>query len=586
MNNLTGSEAVEPISTSPVNRQEWLAAWLQFPRRVIILLIAYSLALGLIGNIPTLLLGADPELMIADDLSVPINPDESISLRQGAPVAELIGERLPNTLSLLGAALVLALFLALITSLIGAAIDRLEAQVGLPGRVVKWLGRIAIFGGAVAPVFVLGIMLIFIFAVRLDLLPTSGMMGLGGAGGQADRLRHLLLPALTLALFPAVLTAQTISRQMALRREQGRSLLWPAALLTGLGSLLTQTGGIFSAASLVETIFNWPGIGQMVIQAAMFRDYPVLVGVLSSGASLILGGRLAAELFYGVERMLSQRQPSMAVSSALQPKRSRLIWLIVTLALLLFPLGLIAGGLSSDPEAALNTNLQARNAPPSAEHSLGTDEMGRDLQARLLQGSLVTLTNTGRTAMIVFLLALSIGLLAGLLASRRRLWAESGADLMLLPADILLFIPLIPGLIAIISLIGSGESTLLSFSALAVIFLIPRVVRIGQAAWQTILEQGVNPPLILIVLGGLLFASLFAAFGLITSLDFLGLGTAPPTPSLGSVFAGSFAYLNVSSNAALTTSLIIWAVALVFFLISDALMSFIRSGEALVRLNE
>jgi hypothetical protein len=157
---------------------------------------------------------------------------------------------------------------------------------------------------------------------------------------------------------------------------------------------------------------------------------------------------------------------------------------------------------------------------------------------------------------------------------------------MLLPADFLLFIPLIPGLITIISLIGLAEPALQSFSAIATILLIPRIVHVGQAAWQTILEQGANPRLILIVLGVLLFASLFAAFGLITTLDFLGLGTAPPTPSLGSVFAGSFAYLNVSSNAALTTGLVIWAVALIFFLITDALMSFIRSGEALVRLNE
>jgi len=585
MNNLSGSESAEPVSTSAANRQERLMAWLQFPRRVIILLIAYSLALGLIDNISALLPGAGLERLIADDLSAPVSPDESISLRSGTPVAELIGERLPNTLILLGAALALALCLALIISLIAAAIDRLEGQARLPGRLLQWLGRIVAFAGAVAPVFVLGIMLIFVFAVRLDLLPTSGMMGLTGAGGLADRLRHLLLPALTLALFPAVLMAQAIRRQMALRREQGGASPWPAALLTGLGALLTQTGGIVSAASLVETVFSWPGIGQMVIQAAMFRDYPVLVGVLSSGASLILGGRLAAELFYGLERLLAQRRPSLVVSPSLRLKRSRLIWLIVTLALLLFPLGLIAGGLSSDPEAALDTNLQARNAPPSAEHPLGTDEVGRDLQARLMQGSLVTLTNTGRTAMIVFLLGLSISLLAGLLASRRRLWAESGADLMLLPADILLFIPLIPGLITIISLVGPAEPAL-SFSALAVIFLIPRIVRVGQAAWQMILEQGANPPLILIVLGSLWFTSLFAAFGLITSLDFLGLGTAPPTPSLGSVFAGSFAYLNVSSNAALTTGFVIWAVALVFFLISDALMSFIRNGEALVRLNE
>jgi len=111
--------------------------------------------------------------------------------------------------------------------------------------------------------------------------------------------------------------------------------------------------------------------------AAMRHDYPLLVGVIGACAGLILAGRLAAELFRWLERLM--RLPA---STQLEPsswrKTARVIWVVVALALLLAPLALAIAGLTVSPDAALKTDVQARLQPPSTKHLWGTDSMGRD----------------------------------------------------------------------------------------------------------------------------------------------------------------------------------------------------------------
>src|SRR5688572_6572059 len=247
--------------------QSNLAAWLQFPRRVILWLVAFGLASALIlslrETIPGMA-GADmPEL------------DWTVSIASQQPVDELVGERLPNSLLLLGAGLTLALLLVALITPVAVLLYRLAERLGPLGSVLGWVGRLALFALTTAPPFVLGVFLLYLFALRLELFPVSGMRGLADPEDAGIQLRYLFLPALTLALLPASLASQALTRQFVLPREtrDWRSTL--ADLLRGVGFLARQTGGVLSILIVVEMIFSWPGLGNLFFQAIVNRDLPV-----------------------------------------------------------------------------------------------------------------------------------------------------------------------------------------------------------------------------------------------------------------------------------------------------------------------
>jgi peptide/nickel transport system permease protein len=219
---------------------------------------------------------------------------ESLRYRQDA--LGLVLERLPATLLLAGSALLLTLLIAVPLGVL-SAVRR--------GTVVDHLGTIATVLGQATPGFWLGLMLIYLFAVQLRWLPTGGM-------GTAA---HLVMPAVVLAAFYAarvarltrsavldtlnedyVLTAR--AKGLAERRVIGKHTLRnsaiPVVTLAGL-----EAGQLLGGAVITETIFAWPGLGRLTVQALLNRDFPVVMAAVSFTSIVYTLMNLVVDLAYG-----------------------------------------------------------------------------------------------------------------------------------------------------------------------------------------------------------------------------------------------------------------------------------------------
>jgi len=219
------------------------------------------------------------------------------SIRHGEPAFHLVVERMPATFELSGAALLIALSLAIPIGIVSAV--RRNTIVDYVSTVIALLGQSM-------PTFWLGIMLILLFSVQLNLLPSSGR----------GELRHLVLPAITLGLFTtARITRLTRSGMLEVLsqdyirtarakgvRERGvivrhglRNALVPVVTLGGLAYAQLLTGAV-----MTETIFSWPGLGRYAFQAAGALDFPAITGVTLVVALTYLLVNLLVDLSYGV----------------------------------------------------------------------------------------------------------------------------------------------------------------------------------------------------------------------------------------------------------------------------------------------
>ena len=584
------TDAVESLETQQPpsdDRQKKLAAWLQFPRRVVFLLVAFGLANLLLVGLRGVAAATIP---MTGEMAERIRSGDLVSFVTGEPVAEMVAERLPNTLTLVGAALVVAFVLALIATGIGVLVHWLETKTGPFGSILKGLGRVFAFGPAAMPASCLGTLIFFLLALsamRFGWAPLIGMLDPGGPDTLGIRIRHLILPALTLGLFPALLAAQAVSRELTLPREGGIGRRLLAGLFKMLGTLLGQIGGLLSTAVLVEVVFAWPGMGRLLADVTLRGDYPALLGILAAYPILILAGRLLSELFHWLARLVQvpMPEPPESIPSPWR-KTTRTVWTVVSLALLLAPILLAAGGLMVPPNLAYEISLEERMQSPSAQHLLGRDEMGRDMLAQLLWGTWTSLGGATFAAVILFLPVGVGGAVIGFLVSKRTWWAELVADLLLLPADALLFIPIIPAAIAFVML-GYGGRAAESIAALATaVVLLPRAVRLFPPLWGAAPEHRKALRIALAGSGVILLGSVFAALWIAASMDFLGLGIVPPTPSLGGMVRVSFMFLYQQNPTVFYAIAVLWLCSFALYTAADALVGFFRTKESLVHLNE
>jgi len=195
------------------------------------------------------------------------------SLRHGEPAMTLVLERLPATFQLAGAGLLLALCLAIPAGIL-SAVKR--------NSPVDYVSTVVALTGQAMPTFWLGIMLILVFSVRLSWLPSSGR-------GDVE---HLILPAITLGLFTtARITRLTRSGMLEVlgqdyirtARAKGVSeppVVWKHALKNASIPIVTivgiELGTLLGGSVITETIFAWPGVGRLSVQAIFNRDYPVV----------------------------------------------------------------------------------------------------------------------------------------------------------------------------------------------------------------------------------------------------------------------------------------------------------------------
>ena len=230
-----------------------------------------------------------------------------MSLRQGRKVSALIAERFPATLELATVAAALGLLLG-----VYAALRRgtFMSQTVMTGSLL----------GVSLPNFLIGILLILVFAVLLKWLPSFGRGDVVALGPftsgllTIDGLKHLVLPAFTLALFPMALVLRLVRSEMleVLRtdyikfaRARGlpdRLVYFGHALKNTLVPVITiaglQLGGIIAFAIVTETVFQWPGMGFLFIQAVQFADIPVMAAYLCLIALVFVVINLVVDLLY------------------------------------------------------------------------------------------------------------------------------------------------------------------------------------------------------------------------------------------------------------------------------------------------
>lgn len=224
-----------------------------------------------------------------------VHGDLGMSLIQHRPVTTMIGEALPNSLSLGGLGFVVGIGLALVLGVLGATNRDSFLDNG-----VKFL---AILGQAL-PSFWVGIVGIYIFAVYWRLLPTSSV-------GDAS---HYVLPVLTLgfSLLPGMtrLVRSSMldvlgSEYVKLARIKGlpeRTVIWKHAFRNALIAPLTAAGAIFASlitgAVILENVFAWPGVGRLMVTAVSGRDFPVVQGITLMVAVVVLAINLLVDIAY------------------------------------------------------------------------------------------------------------------------------------------------------------------------------------------------------------------------------------------------------------------------------------------------
>ena len=217
------------------------------------------------------------------------------SLRHGEPAFGLVLERLPATLELAGAALLVALCLAIPAGIISAV--KRNTLLDYATTVVALLGQSM-------PTFWLGIMLILFFSVQFNLLPSSGR-------GTPE---HLVLPAITLGLFTtARITRLTRSGMLEvlgqdyIRTARAKGVgeppvVWKHALKNAAIPIVTivgiELGTLLGGAVITETIFAWPGVGRLSVQAIFNRDYPVVQAAVFLLASTFVLVNLLVDVVY------------------------------------------------------------------------------------------------------------------------------------------------------------------------------------------------------------------------------------------------------------------------------------------------
>ena len=201
------------------------------------------------------------------------------------PVLDEILDRFGATLILAGTAFVLCAVLGVLAGVISAS-----RQYGWADKAITF----AVIIGISIPSFFLGMLMILIFAVRLKWLPVSGMYAIYGGGGLGDLLTHLIMPAFALAVVATGVVARLsrgamleVLRQDYIRtaRAKGvpeRRVLMGHALRAAMVSIIPvlglQAGFVLSGAVYIETVFQWPGIGRMLVDAILKRDLLLVQG--------------------------------------------------------------------------------------------------------------------------------------------------------------------------------------------------------------------------------------------------------------------------------------------------------------------
>ena len=233
------------------------------------------------------------------------------SYESNRPVLDLIMERLPNTLKLAGISFIVTIVIALPLGIVSAVKQN---------RPVDHLLTLVSFVGISIPSFWLALMILFFFGVQLGWLPTRGMRSImvepGVWNGLKDAAPHYVLPVIAVTLiglsgyvrfqraamievlgqdFVRTARAKGVPERMVILKHAWRNALVP--IITLLGYVLVT---LVEGAIVVETVFTWPGMGLLAVDALDNKDYPIVMGVVLLSSIMIVFGTLLSDILYAV----------------------------------------------------------------------------------------------------------------------------------------------------------------------------------------------------------------------------------------------------------------------------------------------
>ncbi len=254
-------------------------------------------------------LGLDKPLMIRYIywLRNMVTGNLGVSFATRQPVANMIMERVGPTFLLMGLSLLVAYLIAIPLGIYSAVNQKSWVDYLITGTS---------FMGVSVPNFFLGLFLIYIFSVQLNWLPTGGMQVLGSAGGFVERLRHLVLPVAVIATTIAANMTRYVRSSMIetfgenyLRTAKAKGLkthqiIFRHGVRNAMIPIITVIGTdipkLIGGAIVTEQIFQWPGLGALMISSIQSRDYNVLMAITLISAVAVLVANLLTDIFYAV----------------------------------------------------------------------------------------------------------------------------------------------------------------------------------------------------------------------------------------------------------------------------------------------
>ncbi|HET7340406.1 MAG TPA: ABC transporter permease [Methylomirabilota bacterium] len=227
------------------------------------------------------------------------------SYRTGRPVGEAILDRVPATLTLMGAAYLIAVGLGLTTGIVSAVRRHsLFDYAATTGAMI----------GLSVPTFWFGLLVIIIFAGGLRWIPSGGMATLGAPFSLGDRLTHLIGPAAVLGLWMTAtwsrytrssvleVVGQDFVRTARAKGLRERTVLLRHTLRNALIPLITLAGlefrNLFGGALVTETVFSWPGVGRLYLDSLNYQDYAMILALLLVTSVTVVAGSLLADVLY------------------------------------------------------------------------------------------------------------------------------------------------------------------------------------------------------------------------------------------------------------------------------------------------
>jgi peptide/nickel transport system permease protein len=514
-----------------------------------------------------------------------VNGDFGNSVSGNRPASELVRERLSASLELFIPTIWQSLLFGIPLGILLALLRRRLTDGFL--RPFVWLG-------ISTPTFWLALMLILIFAIQRGEFPTSGRCDV--SGGECPDLQYLILPLRTLVIHWTCIIALAIRTALLplLQKDPKRGFkarYWLDGVLNPVLVLLPAfMAGVVSTQVLIESVFAWPGIGRLIVQATMTRDLPVVTASIVMIVLSLIAVFFTVTVVNGLIGMLfgtpnptvkkPEAQPDVLVAdpvgafdesqtepTSLRPLIDKVYTVLAIVAALIFlGIGLVV------LQPSLITNVDPLQMSPADRlqtsgtegHPYGTDELGRDFQARLLAAG----QNTLRIGFIGALVAMIVGAIIGFVGG---LFMDSIGVLLNIPINAAIIglnlLPTLPLLLLIVGVVKLDQMNLPLILGLVVWGNVALTIRAKVIAGIRGEKQSMTRWLLVLIYG--LAFNMAVIIGVESSASFLGIGIQPPDASWGSLLATSMQQMAKSDYLVIIPGLFITITVLCLYIIAS-----------------